>query len=409
MMQIRSLHWLLAVSLAGAVGSLAPAATAAGSYTALMSVDSLERPGNAVSDSTGVSDDGRYVVFSSDLPLAVTDRNAVSDVYVRDRQTGRTRMVSVKPPGVRGKEGAYRPVMSGNGRYVAFSSGDELVPGQPFGIHAYVRDLTTESTRAVDLLPDGTHVPYEKSDTGARLRMSRDGRFIAYGIDDDSSSYEGIAVRDMVTDTIRTFPAPQGYLEDISDAGDVVVFSSISDGIVPGDTNHAYDIFIRNLTTSTTTRVLSTSGEPPELHADSFEARISGDGRLIAFQSNSATLAGPGRVRGPRLLLHDRSTGATTVLAGATALDIAMSADGRWVAYTDERPGEGKFGFLRDLTNGATEVITRSTTNIPGGGSYVDGLSVSPDGRFVSFLTDASLSPADSNGDVDAYLRDRGA
>ncbi len=106
--------------------------------------------------------------------------------------------------------------------------------------------------------------------------------------------------------------------------------------------------------------------------------------------------------------------------------DPAISADGRYVTFaTDshdvvalpEPPGTYRQGAIvrRDLTTGATAFVA-------GGALFDEGVSldlpafahfhgaakpsVSADGRYVAFLTDEALTPADGNGAADVYVRD---
>ena len=85
-----------------------------------------------------VSADGRYVAFSSSsADLVAGDTNRSIDVFVRDRGTGRTERVSVGAGGEQARRsslGSDQPSISGDGRFVAFSSAaSNLVPGDTNG------------------------------------------------------------------------------------------------------------------------------------------------------------------------------------------------------------------------------------------------------------------------------------
>ena len=88
-------------------------------------------PGRRVSFGPAISSAGRYVAFSSDASnLVPGDTNAAQDVFVRDRQLGTTRRVSVSSTGAQGNSDSFDPAISSAGRYVAFSSdASNLVPG----------------------------------------------------------------------------------------------------------------------------------------------------------------------------------------------------------------------------------------------------------------------------------------
>ena len=156
----------------------------------------------AAAHSPAISADGRFVAFVSFATnLVPGDTNDATDVFVRDRQTGTTRRVSLGPGGVQGNGGSAGPAISANGRFVAFfSAATNLVPGDTNGTaDVFVRDRQTGTTRRVSLGPGG--VQGDGDSVGAAI--SADGRFVA--------------------------------------------FESDATNLVPGDTNGAPDVFVRSL------------------------------------------------------------------------------------------------------------------------------------------------------------------
>jgi Tol biopolymer transport system component len=101
--------------------------------------------GNEHSSSPSISGDGRYVAFSSGATnLVAGDPNNRPDVFVHDRQTGTTTRVSVDSGGVQGNGASDSPSISGNGRYVAFrSESTNFVPGGDFN---WVADVFVHDT-----------------------------------------------------------------------------------------------------------------------------------------------------------------------------------------------------------------------------------------------------------------------
>src|SRR5919201_521233 len=112
-----------------------------------------------------ISASGRYVVFQSDATNLVRgDTNRVEDVFLHDRRTGRTERVSVTSAGRqagadRTNNGSNAPVISADGRYVAFHSADSnLVPhdtNRTFDI--FVHDRKTGRTARVSVGGNGGH------------------------------------------------------------------------------------------------------------------------------------------------------------------------------------------------------------------------------------------------------------
>jgi Tol biopolymer transport system component len=97
--------------------------------TELVSVSSNGTEGNLGSAQPTISDDGRYVTFQSDATnLVPGDDNNATDVFVRDRETDTTTLLSVARGGTTGNGGSFEPAISGNGHYVAYtSSASDLV------------------------------------------------------------------------------------------------------------------------------------------------------------------------------------------------------------------------------------------------------------------------------------------
>ncbi len=151
--------------------------------TERVSVATDGRQGNGSSDSPSVSADGRYVVFDSYASsLAPGDSNGVRDVFVRDRQTGKTERVSLASDGAPGNGASHRPALSADGRYVAFASAaTNLIEHDTNGREdIFVHDRQTAKTTRVSITSDGARVEYGDSYSPS---LSADGRCIAFGSD----------------------------------------------------------------------------------------------------------------------------------------------------------------------------------------------------------------------------------
>ena len=101
--------------------------------TTRVSVDSAGVEGNGFSTAPSISSmaNGRYVAFQSDASnLVPGDGNGLPDVFLYDRQSGKTVRVSVDSAGVEGNLGSSKPSITDSGRFVAFESqATNLVPG----------------------------------------------------------------------------------------------------------------------------------------------------------------------------------------------------------------------------------------------------------------------------------------
>jgi hypothetical protein len=220
--------------------------------TERVSLDSNEVQGNGGSFSPSISADGRYVAFSSGASNLVSgDANARTDIFVRDRQAGETRRVSINSSGVEADRGASDAAISGDGRFVTFSSeATNLLPGgeEPYGYpHVYLHDRQTGATTLASIDVDG----YQMVGWAENPDISADGRYVAFDFDDrgDGIGFTAIYIHDRLTGTTTRVSGPGGGSEDssfgaaITADGRFVAFSSFNNSLVPNDTNNWNDVF----------------------------------------------------------------------------------------------------------------------------------------------------------------------
>ena len=154
--------------------------------TELISVRDAALPsyvGNGASLCSGhvFSADGRYVAFGSEAGnLVANDTNGFQDVFVRDLVVGTNLLVSVSTNGLSPGDGLSRdPVVSADGRYVAFSSmAGNLVPGDTNRSEdVFVRDMQAGTTLLVSVNTNGTG-PGNLDSYSPQL--SSDGRWVVF-------------------------------------------------------------------------------------------------------------------------------------------------------------------------------------------------------------------------------------
>ena len=106
------------------------------------------------------------------------------------------------------------------------------------------------------------------------------------------------------------------YWPRISANGRFVAFASPASSLVPGDTNKANDVFVRDRVARKTVRVnVSSAGAPTERNRHSYLAAMSPDGRFVLFQSAAANLVPPDTNRNYDVFLHDLATKKTTLIS----------------------------------------------------------------------------------------------
>jgi Tol biopolymer transport system component len=399
-----------------------------------VSVDSAGNQANDWSVGSSISADGRFVAFESSASnLVPGDTNNTNDIFVRDLLTNTTTRVSVDSAGNQGNKVSSQPSISADGRFVAFySDASNLVPGDTNNLpDIFVRDLLTNTTTRVSVDSAGNQGNLVSSDPS----ISANGRFVAFLSNasnivpgDTNSSYD-VFVRDTLSNTTTRVSVDSAgnqansdsYYPSISADGRFVAFGSNSSNLVPGDPNNRYEIFVRDLSTNTTTRV-SVDSAGNLGNGYSYTPSISADGRFVAFYSDASNLVPADTNNSPDVLVRDLSTNTTTRVSVDSAGNQAnsdsyipsISADGRFVAFYSDAsnlaPGDTNNSpdiFMRDLlTNTTTRLSVDSAGNQ--GNADTRGFaspSISADGRFVAFPSSASnLVPGDTNNRSDIFV-----
>jgi Tol biopolymer transport system component len=400
-----------------------------------VSIDSTAAQGSHDSSVGSMSSDGRFIALQSRADNLVDgDTNGVDDVFVHDALTGATERVSVDSAGVQGDAISQIPSISADGRYVAFSSrASNLAPGGAGGIdRVYVHDRITGTTTMVSV--DSSGNPGDKlSGWGA---ISGNGQVVAFDssatnlVAGDTNGVDDIFVHDLTTGiTERVSVDSSGNqcndlcfsLVSTSDDGQVVEFCSNATNLVAGDTNGVVDVFVHDRTTGVTERVsVDSSGNQSNGFSEtSLRAGLSSDGSIVVFDSLGTNLVAGDTNRSRDIFVHNRATGVTERVSidssGAEAdfdsYSGSLSTDGMRVVFfsyaTNLVSGDTNFCadvFLHDRSTGITE---RESVGASGAQSNADSVGlISGDGLSVAFTTLASnLVANDTNNQFDAFVR----
>lgn len=307
---------------------------------------------------------------------------------------------SLDSGGVQANGPSERPMFSADGRFIVFQSrASNLVAGDTNGrIDIFRKDLQTGQIVRVsveDPAGDPTADGDNSNGDSSNPRISPDGRFVVFQsiADDlvvgDSNTLSDVFLRDMDSQQTLRISEDTGAgnangassSPALSGDGRFVVFESTASDLIPTDGNGVSDIFVRDTLFNVTTRVSVGSGG--ESNAASFTPDISGDGLVVAFASLATNL-----VIGDT----NASVGPPIVLG----IDV-FARDWQSVTPTTERVSVEGTGNIDGIT-----------TDLDNANGDSAGPRLSEDGRYVVFLSSAfDIVPNDSNSRVDVFVRDR--
>jgi Tol biopolymer transport system component len=302
--------------------------------------------------------------------------------------------------------------VSASGRYVAFESWAQLVPAdvdQRPDIYVLDRE-TGRVTLESDGLGDAEH---------SHPRISGDGGLLVFearAVDPDYIPRVDIVLRDRTASTTRLLTTlisrpVSGWSRDpdISDDGRVVAFSSASTTLVDGpDANGASeDVYVLQVATGAIERISVTDLGMQVAKGSSIQPVLSADGRWVAFGSTAPLDAAPGpgqEVELPmrQVFVRDRVAHTTTRISrtsrggrpnGDSSL-ASISGDGRYVAFasdatniTADDRNRGSDVFVCDRQTGVTTHVSHGTDGAPAAGTSTNPV-ISSDGRFIVFQSD---------------------
>jgi Tol biopolymer transport system component len=290
------------------------------------------------------------------------------------------------------------------------------------------------TTGRVSVASDGT-----EGDQGSdNSVISADGRYVAFVsgasnlVSSEGGNYDHVYLHQRLTGgTTRVSVASDGGPANgdsispaISADGRYLAFASGATNLVSDDTNNFDDVYLHDRETGETTRV-SVSSAGAEGNSWSRFPAISANGRYVAFLSRASDLVSDDSNGYDDVYLHDRVTGQTERVSlssggaggngGPAKLSgPSISADGRYVAFHSEASnlvaGDNNACedvFVHDRLTGQTERVSLSSDGVEGD-SWSTSPSISADGRYLAFISWASnLVSGDSNDTADVYLHDR--
>jgi Tol biopolymer transport system component len=397
-----------------------------------MTADGAQARGQAV-PWPAISCDGRFVVFVFAGRLVAQDTNGQPDVYVRDRETDSVELISRAVDGGPADMGSKQEVdISDDGRFVVFASrATNIVVGDNNGRRdVFLYDRLRATTRLV------SHAKGRSANgTSYEPVISGDGRTVAFTsgaanlVAGDTNRRRDIFVWNRADSSISRVSVDSAGRQMyqwsrravLSTHGRFVSFASPARRLVANDTNGQPDVFIHDLRTGTTRRISVSSGEQQAEDGPSWDAAISGNGRFVAFGSHASNLLHGDDNTFSGVFVRDRWRGTTRVVSVDSAGNVSdsggsyspdISADGRFIVFessaqlTPDPPYILDDVFIHDRVTRSTRLVSVpvSPNDDPCLGCSGGGASakISADGRHITWWSHSDRL-VEGEGDSVAY------
>ncbi len=388
--------------------------------TNTISTTKTNTTGNGESSQPALDKTGQFAVFASDATNLSTDTSGLSAIYLKNTQTGELKTISNDKYGISANTASLNPTISGDGHYVIF-----------------------ESTAVVSTDFNGSILFPSFSDFDAKNQNNKGGvnnLFLKHTQTND------------LTLVTPDFGDGDSVNAEITPDGRNVVFQSLAANFINNDTNGAFDIYVEDLQTKTL-KLLSSDASGIIGNRASVNPSMSSDGLKVAFASDADNFLGFNNVtmnlnatpwlpnasvtanninvsvpidnnQNRDVFVKNVSTNAIQLVSanykGGAANGVSdqpsINADGTKVVFRsfatnlisnliDAVRDGSSYVYLKDLnTNTLTQIDLLSDNKLPNGSSWNPQLS--PDGKFVAFISDATnLVSNDNNGVADVFLK----
>jgi Tol biopolymer transport system component len=373
-------------------------AAAATPTTIRVSVNTASAQANKSSGTQLVAAGGRIVVFASAATnLVPNDSNGAADVFLRNTALGTTVRVSVSGTEGQARSPSFPVAVSEDGRFVLFNSrASNLAPGDTNGGQdAFLRDRGRGTTIRMKR-SDGSQFPY-----GAEgMDVSDDGRYVTLVTARRGQLF--VRLRDRTRQTAVLLE------KDTSRCCAVIAGAQLSSTpLIASSGPFRIRVF-------DATGAIRSSIDMPSCDSFIDAARISGNGRYVAFVCNSIN-------DGADAYVYDRTTLAATPLADTATTDTprvcGLSNDGHYVAVISadalipaDANGQPDVYMVNRITHSMDRVSLRvDGSEIPLGAvcqNPATGSSLSSDGGAIGFTSsDPTVILSDTNGVNDVFLR----
>lgn len=346
----------------------------------LVSTDGTDAQGNSSSYGPVFSPDGTKVAFYSLASnLVPNDTNGAIDIFVKDLLSGETIRIATNAAGAQGNDYSYQAVFSPDGTKVAFYSyASNLVAGDTNNnADIFIKDLnsgavTLVSTDAAAIQGNSSSYTPVFSPDGTKLAFTSVATNLVPG---DTNGIVDVFVKDLTTGLVTLVTADAtgvqadsySYSPQFSPDGTKVAFYSYASNLVPGDTNGATDVFMKDLTTGAVTR-LSTDAAGAQGNGFSDSPVFSPDGSKVAFSSGAPNLVSGDTNNISDIFVKDLSVAKATLTDDAAKSSLTGAGK---IFFTDADADDSHTVSIAPQA-GALGALTAVVVPVAGGASHVD-------------------------------------
>jgi len=385
-----------------------------------------------------ISANGRFIAFRSGATnLSNRDADAFEDIFVHDRKRKRTELVSVRSNGGAANGGSFSPSISAGGRFVSFTSEATNLSGaddaDDLVTDVFVRDRKTDKTTLISRRSNGGDGGNASS---RESHISANGRFVAFGsdatnlsgADDPTGDVGDVFLHDRKkgrTELVsrRSNGGPGGNDDSgddlsLSSDGRYVAFESEATNLSNVDLDAADDVFVMDRKRKKLRLVSRLPGGGPAGDDDSQDPAISATGRFVAFESDATNFSGAdedatqdifvSRLAGGKIRLASRSNSGDG--GNDDSLSPAISDDGRHVVFISRATNLSNADediqdiHAFNLRRGRITLVSRSSAGVASNASSRFP-EISASGRHVTYSSDATNLTGPGNDSVEDIFR----
>jgi hypothetical protein len=365
-----------------------------------------------------VSSGGAYIAFASAASnLVPQDYAGIQDIFRFERDSGNIERITSGFEGGEANGDSSGASISRDGRYIVFhSEAENLVSNDGnFNLDIFWHDTQNGQTQLISRRPEFS----QSNGDSSQAVVSDDGRYVAFQsnasnlVDNDTNGVSDVFVRDLIEDLLvrvslgasnSQLPGASA-LGGMSGNGRYVVFTTAVD-IDADDFNDVDDVYVRDRQTNQTILVSVTPGGDSGNNA-SRNPRITQDGRYIVFESMASDLVTGDTNAVTDIFVYDmaeqlmrrvsRPDGGSGQANGGST-DPSISDDGRYVTFYSDASNLVTLGFPGGY------IVDLSDNSVAHTNAFEDNLQVSPDGGFVVYDTYVPQDEQDTNFRSDIYF-----